>query len=189
MEKKSKKALTAVEATELLDTLQARFEKNMKRHIGMDWYKVKAKLESNAAKLWSLQQMETTGGEPDVVSYNSKNDEFTFMDCSAESPKGRRSLCYDRDALEERKEFKPADSVVDMANAMGIELLNEQQYRELQQLGNFDSKTSSWIKTPDNIRKLGGALFGDFRYGAVFTYHNGAQSYYASRGFRGCLDV
>jgi len=189
MENKSKKALAAAETTELLNTLKARFENNLKRHKGIEWNNVKAKLESNTSKLWSLHLMETTGGEPDVVAYNSKNDEFTFMDCSAESPKGRRSLCYDRDALEERKEFKPADSVVDMANAMGIELLNEQQYRELQQLGNFDSKTSSWIKTPANIRKLGGALYGDFRYSTVFTYHNGAQSYYASRGFRGCLDV
>jgi len=189
MEKKSKKALIASETTELLNTLQARFEKNMKRHIGMDWYKVKAKLESNAAKLWPLQQMETTGGEPDVVAYNSKKDEFTFMDCSAESPKGRRSLCYDRDALDDRKEFKPVNNVIDMANAMGIELLNEQQYRELQQHGDFDLKTSSWIQTPDDIRKLGGALFCDRRYGNIFTYHNSAQSYYAARGFRGCLDV
>jgi hypothetical protein len=189
MEKKSKKALTAVETTELLNTLQTRFENNMKRHKDIEWSKVKAKLESNTSKLWSLHQMEATGGEPDVVSYNSKKNEFTFMDCSAESPKGRRSLCYDRDALDDRKEFKPVNNVIDMAVAMGIELLNEQQYRELQQHGDFDLKTSSWIQTPDDIRKLGGALFCDRRYGNIFTYHNGAQSYYAARGFRGCLDV
>jgi len=189
MEKKSKKALIASETTELLNTLQTRFENNMKRHKDIEWSKVKAKLESKTSKLWSLHQMETTGGEPDVVSYNSKNNEFTFMDCSAESPKGRRSLCYDRDALDDRKEFKPVNNVIDMANAMGIELLNEQQYRELQQHGDFDLKTSSWIQTPDDIRKLGGALFCDRRYGNIFTYHNSAQSYYAARGFRGCLDV
>ena len=189
LEKKSKIALTEAETTELFKILQARFEKNMKRHKGIKWNKVKAKLESNASKLWSLQQMEDTGGEPDVVAYNNKTDEYLFMDCSAESPKGRRSLCYDREALDERKEFKPADSVLDMANAMGIELLNEQQYHELQQYGRFDSKTSSWILTPANIRKLGGAMFGDFRYDTVFTYHNGAQSYYAARGFRGLLRV
>ena len=189
MEKKSKIALTEAETTELFKILQARFEKNMKRHKGIKWNKVKAKLESNASKLWSLQQMEDTGGEPDVVAYNNKTDEYLFMDCSAESPKGRCSLCYDREALDERKEFKPANSVLDMANAMGIELLNEQQYRELQQLGNFDSKTSSWILTPASIRKLGGALFCDLRYDNVFIYHNGAQSYYATRGFRGLLRV
>ena len=189
MEKKSKKALTAVEISELLNTLQTRFENNMKRHKDIEWSKVKAKLESNTSKLWSLHQMETTGGEPDVVSYNSKNNEFTFMDCSAESPKGRRSLCYDRDALDDRKEFKPVNNVIDMANAMGIELLNEQQYRELQQHGDFDLKTSSWIQTPDDIRKLGGALFCDRRYGNIFAYHNGAQSYYAARGFRGLFRV
>jgi len=174
---------------ELLRTLKARFEKNMNRHKGLEWAKVQAKLEANAEKLWSLNEMETTGGEPDVVGYDKKTGEYSFYDCSAESPKGRRSVCYDREGLESRKEHKPENSAIDMAAAMGIELLTEEQYRELQNLGNFDTKTSSWVKTPSDIRKLGGALFCDRRYGNVFLYHNGAQSYYSARGFRGSLRV
>ncbi|HET9528553.1 MAG TPA: DUF4256 domain-containing protein, partial [Pyrinomonadaceae bacterium] len=165
------------------------FEKNMNRHKGVDWAKVQTKLETNTEKLWSLNEMETTGGEPDVVGHDKKTGEFVFYDCSAESPKGRRSVCYDREALEARKEHKPKDSAIDMATAMGIELLTEEQYRELQKLGTFDAKTSSWIVTPPDIRKLGGALFADFRYGHVFVYHNGAESYYAARGFRGSVRV
>jgi len=161
----------------------------MSRHRGLDWTEVQAKLEAIPEKLWSLHEMEETGGEPDVVAYDQKSGEYVFCDCSAESPKGRRSLCYDREALEARKEHKPENSAVDMAAAMGVELLAEEQYRELQKLGNFDSKTSSWVKTPFNIRKLGGALFCDRRYDAVFVYHNGAESYYAARGFRGSLRV
>ena len=161
----------------------------MKRHKGLDWAAVQAKMDANAEKLWSLNEMQETGGEPDVVRYDKKTGEYVFYDCSAESPKERRSLCYDREALDERKEHKPADSAIDMAAAMGIELLTEEQYRELQKLGNFDSKTSSWIITPADIRKLGGALFADYRYGNVFVYHNGAESYYAARGFRGSLRV
>jgi len=174
---------------ELLKTLQTRFEKNMNRHEGLEWAKVQAKLEANAEKLWSLSEMERTGGEPDVVGQNKKTSEYIFYDCSAESPKDRRSLCYDREALDARKENKPKGSALDMATAMGVELLTEEQYRELQKLGNFDMKTSSWVKTPSAIRKLGGALFCDRRYNTVFVYHNGAESYYAARGFRGSLRV
>jgi hypothetical protein len=187
--KSNKKTLAAAQRDELLGTLKARFEKNMKRHKGLDWAKVEARLTANPEKMWSLDDMETTGGEPDVVGYDKKTGEYIFYDCSAESPKGRRSLCYDRKALDARKEHKPADSAMDMAAAMGIEILTEEQYRELQQLGDFDTKTSSWIVTPDAIRKLGGALFCDRRYNHVFTYHNGAESYYAARAFRGSLRV
>jgi hypothetical protein len=174
---------------ELLKTLKARFEKNMNRHKGLDWAKVKAKLEANPKKLWSLAEMERTGGEPDVVAFDKKTGEYTFYDCSPESPKGRRSLCYDRQALESRKEHKPKNSAVDMAAAMGIELLTEEQYRELQGLDEFDTKTSSWVKTPADIRRLGGAIFCDHRFGRVFTYHNGAESYYAARGLRGSVNI
>jgi hypothetical protein len=174
---------------ELVRTLKARFEKNMNRHKGLEWAKVQAKLEANPEKLWSLNEMERTGGEPDVVGHDTEMGEYIFYDCSAESPKGRRSLCYDREALESRKEHKPENSAIDMVAAMSIELLTEEQYRELQKLGNFDLKTSSWVKTPANIRKLGGALFCDRRYDTVFVYHNGAESYYAARGFRGSLRV
>lgn len=175
--------------TEQLNILKGRFEKNMSRHNGLDWNKIQAKLEANTEKLWSLSEMERTGGEPDVVGYDETSDEYIFYDCSTESPKGRRSLCYDREALESRKEHKPENNVIDLAAAMGIELLTEEQYRGLQKLGNFDMKTSSWLKTPSDIRKLGGAIFGDFRYGNVFVYHNGAESYYGARGFRGLLRV
>ena len=174
---------------ELLGALKARFEKNMKRHEDLEWTKVQAKLEANTEKLLSLNEMERTGGEPDVVGYDYKTGEYIFYDCSAESPKGRRSVCYDREALEARKEFKPKDSAMNMAAAMGIQLLTEEQYRDLQKLGNFDTKTSSWVKTPSAIRKLGGALFCDRRYDHVFVYHNGAESYYAARAFRGSLRV
>ncbi|WP_205504313.1 DUF4256 domain-containing protein [Rufibacter psychrotolerans] len=174
---------------ELLRTLKARFEKNRHRHQGLDWVEVAARLEAYPRKVWSLHEMERTGGEPDVVRYDEKTGEFTFYDCSTESPKGRRSVCYDRAGLESRKEHKPASSALDMAAAMGIDLLTEAQYRELQRFGNFDAKTSSWLKTPSHIRELGGALFGDFRYNQVFVYHNGAQSYYSARGFRGALTV
>jgi hypothetical protein len=174
---------------ELLRALKTRFEKNMNRHQGLEWGKVQAKLEANAEKLSSLNQMELTGGEPDVVGHDKKTGEYIFYDCSAESPKGRRSLCYDRKALESRKENKPKDNAIDMAAAMGIELLTEEQYRELQTRGNFDTKTSSWVKTPSDIRRLGGAIFCDRRYDTVFVYHNGADSYYAARGFRGALRV
>jgi len=184
-----KKELQPAQHQELLQTLKTRFEKNMNRHKTIDWAKVQAKLEANPEKMWSLSEMERTGGEPDVVSYDAATDTYTFYDCAAESPKGRRSLCYDRQALEERKEHKPANSAVDMASEMGIELLTEAQYRELQQLGKFDLKTSSWVQTPVEIRKLGGALFCDRRYDTVFLYHNGAQSYYAARAFRGALTV
>jgi hypothetical protein len=184
-----KKALTSKQREELLKILQARFEKNMDRHKGLAWAKVQTKLETNSEKLWSLNEMERTGGEPDVVSYDKKTDEYIFYDCSAESPTGRRSLCYDREALESRKEHKPKNSAIDTAAAMGIELLTEEQYRELQKLGNFDTKTSSWIETPSDTRKLGGALFADYRYGKVFVYHNGAESYYAARAFRGSIRV
>jgi hypothetical protein len=177
------------EQEELLKTLKARFEKNMNRHKGLDWAKVQARLEANPQKLRSLYEMETTGGEPDVVGRDKKSGEYIFYDCSAESPKGRRSICYDHEALEARKEHKPKDSAVNMAATMGIELLTEEQYRELQKLGNFDLKTSSWVKTPPEIRKLGGALFCDRRYNQVFLYHNGADSYYAARAFRGSLRV
>lgn len=184
-----KKKLSAKESEELLNTLQLRFEKNMKLHKGLEWSKVQAKLEANPEKIWSLNEMEKTGGEPDVVGYDKKTGEYIFYDCSAESPKGRRSLCYDREALDGRKENKPANSVVDVAAAMGIELLTEEEYRELQKLGNFDLKTSSWVKTPAEIRKLGGAIFCDRRYNTIFMYHNGAESYYAARAFRGSLKV
>jgi len=185
----SKKDLSPVQREELLKGLKTRFEKNMNRHKSIEWTKVQAKLEANKEKLWSLNEMESTGGEPDVIGYDKKTDEYIFYDCSAESPKGRRSLCYDRKALELRKEFKPKNTAIDLADDIGIELLTEEQYRELQKLGNFDLKTSSWVKTPADIRKLGGALFCDRRYDAVFTYHNGADSYYAARGFRGSLKV
>jgi len=174
---------------ELLRVLKARFEKNMNRHRGLEWPQVQAKLEANSNKLWSLHEMERTGGEPDVVGHEKKTGEYIFFDCSRESPGGRRSICYDREALESRKEHKPEDNAMDMAAAMGIELLTEGQYRELQQLGNFDTKTSSWVKTPADIRRLGGALFCDRRYNTVFVYHNGAESYYAARGFRGSIRV
>jgi Protein of unknown function (DUF4256) len=185
----NKKDLSAEQCEELLRALEARFEKNMNRHRGLEWSKVRAKLEANAEKLWSLNEMERTGGEPDVVGHDKKTGEYIFYDCSAESPKGRRSICYDRQALESRKEHKPKDSAIDVAAAMGIELLTEERYRELQKLGNFDMKTSSWVKTPSDIRKLGGALFCDRRYDTVFVYHNGAESYYAARAFRGALRV
>jgi hypothetical protein len=184
-----KKGLSPERREELLRALKARFEKNMNRHNGLEWAKVQAKLQANTEKLWSLHEMERTGGEPDVVGHDKKTGEYIFYDCSAESPKGRRSVCYDHEALEARKEHKPKDSATSMAAAMGIELLTEEQYRELQKLGNFDTKTSSWVKTPSDIRKLGGALFCDRRYGKVFVYHNGAESYYAARGFRGSLRV
>ena len=185
----NKKELSPVQQEELFRTLKIRFEKNMNRHSGLEWAKVMARLETKPDKLWSLHEMEKTGGEPDVVGQDNKTHEFIFYDCSAESPKGRRSLCYDREALESRKEHKPDNSVADMAAAMGIELLTEEQYRELQKLGNFDTKTSSWVKTPADIRKLGGAVFCDRRYDTVFLYHNGAESYYAARGFRGSLRI
>ena len=185
----NKKKLSPEEGKELLRTLKARFEKNMNRHKGLEWANVQAKLEANTEKLWSLNEMEISGGEPDVVGHDKKTGEYIFYDCSAESPKDRRSLCYDREALESRKEHKPEDNAIDVAAAMGIELLSEEQYRELQKLGKFDTKTSSWVKTPADIRKLGGALFCDRRYDTVFVYHNGAESYYAARGFRGSLRV
>lgn len=187
--KNEKKELSPEQREELLKAVKARFEKNMNRHKGCEWAEVQAKLEANTEKLWSLNEMERTGGEPDVVGYDEETGEYIFYDCSAESPKGRRSVCYDHEALESRKAHKPENSAVGMAVAMGIELLTEEQYRELQKLGNFDTKTSSWLKTPSEIRKLGGAIFGDFRYGNVFVYHNGAESYYGSRGFRGSLRV
>jgi len=187
----NKNKLSSEQSEELLETLKTRFEKNINRHSGVEWAKVESKLQANPGKLWSLNEMERTGGEPDVFKpENSKNTgEYIFYDCSAESPKGRRSLCYDREALNSRKEFKPENSAIDMAAQMGIELLTEEQYRGLQQLGSFDLKTSSWVKTPSNIRKLGGAVFCDRRYDTVFLYHNGAESYYAARGFRGLLKV
>ena len=181
--------LSKKQREELLGALKARFEKNMNRHKGLEWAKVQAKLEASGEKLWSLNEMERTGGEPDVVGHDRKTGDYIFYDCSAESPKDRRSLCYDLEALESRKENKPKGSAVAMASAMGIELISEEQYRELQTLGNFDTKTSSWVKTPSNIRKLGGALFCDRRFDTVFVYHNGAESYYAARAFRGSLRV
>ncbi len=180
-------SFNAQQREELLAVLKARFEKNMNRHQGLDWAKVQARLEANAEKFASLHEMESTGGEPDIVGHDEKTGEYIFYDCSAESPRGRRSICYDREALESRKEHRPENNAVDMAAAMGIELLTEEQYRALQKLGKFDTKTSSWVKTPSDIRKLGGALFCDRRYDTVFVYHNGAQSYYAARGFRGSL--
>ena len=185
----SKKKLPPAQSEELLKTLKARFEKNMNRHKGLEWAKVQARLGADTKKLWSLNEMERSGGEPDVVAFDKKTGEFIFYDCSAESPKGRRSLCYDRAALDARKEHKPENSAIDVAVAMGVELLSEEQYRELQKFGDFDTKSSSWIATPSAIRKLGGALFCDRRYDHVFVYHNGADSYYAARGFRGSLRV
>ncbi len=187
--KSNRKKLSAEQGEEVLRASKARFEKNMKRHKGLEWAKVQTRLKAHPEKLWSLHEMESTGGEPDVVGQDTKTGEYVFYDCSAESPQGRRSVCYDREALESRKEHKPKSSALEMAAAMGIELLTEEQYRELQKLGNFDSKTSSWVKTPSAIRKLGGALFCDRRYDTVFVYHNGAESYYAARGFRGSLKV
>ena len=184
-----KPALSKKQRDEILSGLQGRFEKNMKRHKGLEWGEVLARLEANAEKLWSLHEMERTGGEPDVVGQDRKTGEIIFCDCSPESPKGRRSICYDREALESRKEHKPKDSAMEMAAAMGVELLTEEEYREMQKLGEFDTKTSSWVKTPSGIRKLGGALFCDRRFDTVFVYHNGAESYYAARGFRGSLKV
>lgn len=189
MAKKIKKELSADQINEILGILQIRFDNNKKRHIGLDWSKISVRLKKNTQKLWSLNEMEKTGGEPDVIGYDKKTDEYIFCDCAAESPKGRRSICYDSEGLESRKEFKPKNNAVDMAAEMGIELLSETEYRELQKLGNFDSKTSSWLKTPPEIRKLGGAIFADFRFGNVFVYHNGAQSYYGGRAFRGSLRV
>src|SRR5262250_3571954 len=185
----NKKELSPEQRKEVLRALKARFEKNVNRHKGLEWEKVQAKLEANTEKLWSVNEMERTGGEPDVVGHDKKTGEYVFYDCSAESPRGRRSLCYDSEALESRKEHKPKDNAIDMAAALGIELLTEEQYRELQRAGNFDTKTSSWVKTPSNIRKLGGALFCDRRYDTVFLYHNGAESYYAARAFRGSVRV
>ncbi|HZJ38272.1 MAG TPA: DUF4256 domain-containing protein [Chthoniobacterales bacterium] len=187
--KRDQKDLGSEQRKELLGVLKARFEKNMNRHQGLEWDNAQARLEANTEKLWSIYEMERTSGEPDVVGHDKDTGEYIFYDCSAESPKGRRSLCYDRQALESRKEHKPENSAIDLAAAMGIELLTEDEYRELQKLGNFDSKTSSWVKTPSDIRKLGGALFCDRRYNTVFLYHNGAESYYAARAFRGLLRV
>ncbi|MFC4560008.1 DUF4256 domain-containing protein [Virgibacillus kekensis] len=186
---KSNKELSSEQREELLKALKARFEKNMNRHEGLEWNEIQAKLDNNTEKLWSLNEMESTGGEPDVVGYDEKNDAYIFYDCSAQSPKGRRSVCYDREALESRKKHKPENNAVDMAADMGIELLTEEQYREMQKLGDFDTKTSSWVETPSNIRELGGAIFCDRRYDTVFVYHNGAESYYSARGFRGSLRV
>jgi len=183
------KKLSSAQREELISMLKSRFEKHSNRHKGIEWSDVQARLETNSEKLWSLREMEATGGEPDVIGQDKKTGEYLFYDCSAESPKGRRSLCYDREALNSRKEFKPGNNALDMAAAMGIELLTEEQYRRLQELGKFDMKTSSWIQTPVSIRKLGGAIFADFRYDHVFIYHNGASSYYAARGFRGALRV
>ena len=185
----TKKTISPKESTELLNTLKTRFEKNAKRHKGIDWAKVQAKLEAHPAKLWSLNDMELTGGEPDVVACDKKTDEYHFYDCSEESPKGRRSVCYDPEAQASRKEHKPKDSALGMAADMGVEILTEEQYRQLQELGSFDLKTSSWVQTPARVRELGGALFCDRRYNTVFLYHNGAESYYAARAFRACLKV
>jgi hypothetical protein len=187
--KTARKELSPKQREDLLKVLQARFEKNVNRHKGLEWAKVQSKLQADSGKLWSLHEMERTGGEPDVVGQDKKTGEYIFYDCSAESPRDRRSICYDREALESRKEHKPENSAMDMAAAMGVEILTEEQYRDLQKLGKFDTKTSSWVKTPSDIRKLGGALFCDRRYDTVFVYHNGAESYYAGRGFRGSLSV
>lgn len=183
------KKISDIETNELFSNLKSRFEKNKKRHENIEWANVQAKLEKQPEKIWSLNEMEKTGGEPDVIGYDADTDQYIFCDCSIESPKGRRSLCYDREALLSRKEYKPANSVIDVANEMGIELVTEKQYHELQKHGNFDIKTSSWLATPIEVRKLGGAIFGDYRFGRVFIYHNGAESYYAARGFRGILKV
>lgn len=185
----TKKELTQKQTQELFEILKQRFDKNITRHKGIEWSKVQEKLESNSQKLWSLNEMEKTGGEPDIVDYDQDSDQYIFFDCSEESPKGRRSLCYDKEALESRKENKPNGNVIDMANEIGIEILTEEEYRKLQKIGKFDNKTSSWIKTPSEIRKLGGSIFADFRYNNVFVYHNGASSYYSARGFRGSLKV
>ena len=185
----NKKVLSPKQREELLEALQARFEKNMSRHKGLKWADVRAKLEADPEKLWRVSEMERTGGEPDVIGRDKKSGEYVFYDCSAESPQGRRSVCYDREALDSRKEHKPKNNAVEMAAAMGVEILSEDQYLELQKLGSFDAKTSSWLKTPSEIRKLGGAIYGDFRYGRVFVGHNGADSYYAARGFRGSLKI
>ncbi len=185
----NKKVLTPEESVKLIETLKARFEKNANRHSAIEWTQIQTKLEANPSKLWSLNEMERTGGEPDVVAFDKKTGEYIFYDCSPESPKDRRSVCYDHKALESRKEHKPKDSAINMAETMGVSILTEEEYRQLQQLGNFDTKTSSWIETPEAIRKLGGAVFCDFRYGTIFLYHNGAESYYAARGFRGSLKV
>jgi len=185
----TKKRLSPNQCEELLKTLNVRFEQNMNRHKGLEWARVEARLEGNTEKLWSLNEMERTGGEPDVIGRDKKSGEYVFYDCSAESPQGRRSVCYDREALDSRKEHKPKNNAVEMAAAMGVEILSEDQYLELQKLGSFDAKTSSWLKTPSEIRKLGGAIYGDFRYGRVFVGHNGADSYYAARGFRGSLKI
>jgi hypothetical protein len=187
--KKSNSALTSDQSGQLLKTLKGRFEKNMNRHKGLDWTNIEAKLKSNPEKLWVLHEMERTGGEPDVIDLDRESNEYIFYDCTPESPKGRRSLCYDRDALEARKKYKPENNVMDVAAEMGVELLTKEQYLQLQKHGPFDTKTSSWLKTPADIREHGGAIFGDYRYGEVFIYHNGADSYYASRGFRGLLRV
>lgn len=189
MAKEINKELSSKQGDELIKILKARFEKNMHRHQDLDWTKLESKLLSDTDKLWSLNEMENTGGEPDVVGFDKDKNEYIFYDCSAESPAGRRSICYDRAALESRKKFKPKNNALDMADAIGIKILTEKQYRELQKLGNFDSKTSSWIATPKEIRALGGALFADFRFNTVFVYHNGAESYYAARGFRGSLHL
>lgn len=187
--KSNKNQIPPQQQEELFRTLRARFDENTKRHKNLEWDEVRERLEKNREKMWSLSEMERTGGEPDVVGHDKETGEYIFYDCSPESPTGRRSVCYDREGLESRKEHKPKNSAAEMATALGIELLTEEQYRELQELGEFDTKTSSWLKTPAGIRKLGGAIFGDFRYGKVFIYHNGAQSYYAARGFRGMLRV
>jgi hypothetical protein len=186
---RNKESFSPEQQEVLLKVLKSRFEKHMHRHQGLEWAKVQSRLGANPEKLWSLHAMETTGGEPDVISHDKKTGEYVFFDCSKESPKGRRSICYDREALESRKEHPPENNAVDLAAAMGIELLTEEQYRELQKLGDFDTTTSSWLKTPSAIRKLGGAIFADYRYGHVFVYHNGAQSYYAARGYRGSLRI
>lgn len=185
----TEKKLSAEQREELLGVLKARFEKNMERHEGIEWENVQEKLKADSKKLWSLNEMERTGGEPDIVEYDLEKDEYTFYDCSAESPKGRRSVCYDREALESRKKHKPENNAIDMVADMGIEILTEEQYRQLQEIGSFDKKSSSWVKTPEQIRRLGGAVFCDRRYDTVFLYHNGAESYYAARGFRGMLRV
>lgn len=185
----TKKKLSLEQSKALLKLLEERFEKHTRRHKGIEWEKVQARLQANPEKLWSLNEMEKTGGEPDVIGFDKKTDEYIFYDCSPESPTGRRSLCYDREGLESRKEHRPANSAIGMASEMGIELLTEEQFKELQKLGNFDTKTSSWLETPPEVRDLGGAIFGDYRFGRVFIYHNGAQSYYGARGFRGSLRV